>query len=134
MKVFVATCLGQGRKAHDVCTTLEGEPVALPPFAEVCCLHQRTVTGMSSGGETTTFMVVDRPELYFGLYRGFVRDGWCRIGWKDNPVDPGEAWADELADNMLRVSEALPIGTVLERVDWRFESRLHPDWTSGPVV
>jgi hypothetical protein len=54
MKVLVATCLGQGRKAHDVCTTLEGELVALPPTDHVCFLHQRVVSGLSSGGETTT--------------------------------------------------------------------------------
>lgn len=133
MKVFVATCLGQGRKAHDVCTTLEGELVALPPFAEACAHHQRVAIGLSSGRETTTFMVVDRPELDFGIYRGLVRDGWSRLGSKDTPVDPDEAWADALAAQMMRAAASIPAGSIVERVDWRFAVRLHPDWTSGPA-
>jgi hypothetical protein len=133
MKVLVATCLGQGRKAHDVCTTLEGELVVLPPAGHFCSHHQRVVSGVASGGETTTFMVVDRPELDRAAYRDAIADGLPRVGWTlgEEPDDPT---LDELVDAMLFVARTLVRGTILERVGRDVTVRLHPDWTPGAAA
>jgi hypothetical protein len=133
MKVLVATCLGQGRKAHDVCTTLEGELVAFPPTDHVCFLHQRVVSGMSSGGETTTFMVVDRPELDRDKYRAAIDDGLTRGGWKVG-AEGDDLTVDELVEAMLGAALPLAPGTILERVGRDVRVRLHPDWTPGAAA
>jgi hypothetical protein len=133
MKVLVATCLGQGRKAHDVCTTLEGELVALPPTDHLCFLHQRVVSGISSGGETTTFMVVDRPELDRDKYRDAIKDGLKKGRWEIR-AEADDLTVDELVDAMLCVALTLAPGTILERVGRDVRVRLHPDWTPGAAA
>jgi hypothetical protein len=130
MKVLVATRLGQGRKAYDLCTTLEGELIVIPPSQHVCFHHARVVHGVASGGESTTFMVVDRPDLGRDWYRDAIADGLARGGWTlgeyaDDPT------LDELVDAMLDVAMTLAPGTVCERVGWEVRIRIFPDWSTG---
>jgi hypothetical protein len=123
MKVLVATCLGQGRKAHDVCTTLEGELVVLHTCANDCFVCRRVLIGLVSGDETTTFMAIDRPELDRAMYREFVRDGLARVGHRQPPDEPDDGWLDELVDEMLETAEFFPTGVILDRVDAEFSVR-----------
>ena len=133
MQVLVATRLGQGHKAHDVCTTLEGELVVLPPTNDLCSMHLRAVSGAASGGDTTTFMVVDRPELDRASYRALVEDGLTRAGWESS-VEPDDLTVDEVVEVMLRLAMTFTPGTVLERTGRQFGVRLHPDWTPGAAA
>jgi hypothetical protein len=128
MKVLVATRLGQGLRAHDFCTTLEGELIVLPPTDVLCEFHMRAAFGAASGGETTTFMVVDRPELDRADYREFVADGLRRLGFESHS-EPHHLTIDQVVEVLLRLSMTFTPGTVLERAGGTFAVRLHRDWT-----
>jgi hypothetical protein len=124
MKVLVATCLGQGRKQHDVCDTLEGELVVLLQKETDCWVCRRSLIGLVSGRDTTTFMVADRPEIDRSMYRQFVRDGLARVARV--PDDSDDVWLDPLVDEMLATAEYFETGSILERLDTEISVRCAP--------
>jgi hypothetical protein len=132
MKVLVATCLGQG-KAHDVFTAREGEIVFFPPTDQLCHWHLRVLQGVASGGETTTVMVVERPDLDWPEYRELVAGGLTKAKWKID-LDRGDYSISELVEEMLDIADEFDRGTILERVGGDFRVRLHPDWTPGAAA
>jgi hypothetical protein len=134
VKVFVATQLGQGRNRFDVCTTLEGEIVVLHDCPTDCCVCRRMMIGAVSGGETTTFMSVDRPDIDRAMYRTFVCDGLARTGHR-RPVDEfDEKELDELVDDLLRLAAEAPTGAVVERIDNRYRLRWMPELDAKPAA
>jgi hypothetical protein len=134
VKVFVATCLGQGRGRYDVCTTLEGELVALHDCETDCVVCRRAMIGVVSGGDTTTFMAVDRLDIDREMYRTFIRDGLARVGHQQDADESDEVWLDDLVDDLLRLAEESPAGVVLERVDHRWRQRWIPEFGTQPAA
>jgi hypothetical protein len=127
MNVVVATRLGHGRRDYDVCDTVEGELVVLLPEQSHCWICRRVMIGLTSGLETTTFTVVDRPQIDRRMYREFVRDALDRMrDVCDFSDERGKALLDDLIDFMLELAESFPPGAVLERFDREFSVRYPP--------
>jgi hypothetical protein len=129
MRVLVATRMGQGRRTLDVCNTIEGELVALLPEEGCCALHRLCASGITSIRETTTFMVVDRPELDVFTYVAIFRDEMPR--WYrgvDGPL------ATEIALEALRIASGFPRSTILERDGDTVGVRMFPDWSWGDAA
>jgi hypothetical protein len=127
MRVLVATGRGQGLEEYDVCETIEGELVVLHQGDPTCWVCRRSMIGLVSGRETTTFAVEDRPEIDRAMYRAFLRDGLVDIGI--HPAEPAgsdERWLDRLYDQMVEVADYFAPREVLQRVDGEFSVRL-PD-------
>lgn len=115
MKVFVATAQGQGTGAGDFSWTIEGELVRLPGLTCDCpdCGCDRAMAGLASSKATTTFTVVDRPELDQDAYRAVFRDALAREGWiNDSQVD--DDGIDDWIDEHLALARQFPVGEVLE--------------------
>ena len=89
MKVFVASGPGEKKRLDDFSCTVDGELVSLPLDGCDCvdCGCERAVAGLGSSKGTTTFAVLDKPELDAAGSRSDV--AWLEVRDKDGNVLPG---------------------------------------------
>jgi hypothetical protein len=123
MKVFVAARPGAKKRPDDFNWTVDGELVRLAFDRCDCpdCGCERAVAGLASAKATTTFAVIDNPELdAAGYVKAFV-DAVDRQGFLVDEDDAG--WATELAGEHLRLAEAFSPGQVLEIRGGRIRAR-----------
>lgn len=83
MKVLVATRRGQGDRDDDFFHGVEGELIRMPfdACANPRCGCDHSVAGLASSRASTTFRVVDRPELDEATYRRIFLEALEREGW-----------------------------------------------------
>jgi hypothetical protein len=117
MKVLVATTVTQGSVDGDYFAALEGELVMFPMLDCDCpdCGCRRGMGGLSSRRTTTSFEVVERPELGSDTLFELALDSVVAGGW-GSPDDP-ELVAivrDEVAE-LCHLAACFPVGTVLGR-------------------
>lgn len=112
----MATAEGQGQRDTDFCWAEEGELV-YEALACDCpdCGCQLALAGLQSQQATTTFKVID-SDLSPSLYEEKIRAGLDRAGWLTG-LSPAEASAAarDKAEFLLRIADAYPAGTLLER-------------------
>jgi hypothetical protein len=113
MHVMAATRRGQGDLEGDFSFTVEGELVTLP--VDVCvdpeCGCERAVTGLASAKGTTTFTILDLPDLTKDRYAELVLDGLTEHGWITTESDRA-AWR-HFVDWHIDVASCLPLGGLL---------------------
>lgn len=135
MKMFVATQQTQGTRANDFTQCDEGVIVTFPAFecdgesVDGKCGCKRSLIGIV-GGATTTFKVVDAPEMDAERYESLVlqhfRDGgWLARNDEGEGDDPEavEAVRAEHVRPMLALAAKFPAGLVLEKRGGKFQSR-----------
>jgi hypothetical protein len=123
MRLLTVTARTQGWRADDSCDGVEGELVWMPnpcggsmlqPDAPTCNCH-RIFGGVSSGGASTTALVVEsdlsRREVVQVMRAGAPVNEWPTT------------CAGHLSDEMLAVAARWPAGTVLERTYFEFRAR-----------
>jgi hypothetical protein len=119
MKVLVATTHTQGSVEGDYSAAIDGELVMFPMLDCDCpdCGCRRGMGGLSSRLPTTTFEVVERPELDRDALFELVLDSVVAAGW-GSPDDPEfvAIVRDEVTD-LCRLAASFPAGTVLGRRD-----------------
>ena len=105
---------GANKRSNDFNWTVDGELVSLPLGVCDCpdCGCERAVAGLASSKGTTTFTVIDNPELDAAGYVRAFSDGWKRQGWLKEGDDDG--WVAEWAGEHLRLASGFPPGQVLE--------------------
>jgi len=114
MKVFVAAGPGTKKRSDDFNWTVDGELVRLPFGRCDCpdCGCERAMAGLASSKATTTFAVVDNPELDAETYdRAFI-EAVVRQGFLAEGDDAG--WIAEIADEHLRLASQFNPGQLLE--------------------
>ena len=116
MKILVATSAGQGLRQSDFNTATDGTPVR---FADECdrdrdridgrCGCRRAFATLTDGQATTTARIAEtdmaRDDYVTALTSSY--------GSLAEYAEPGEM--DEEANELLRIAEAFPIGTVVEK-------------------
>jgi hypothetical protein len=114
MKVFVAAGPGAKKRPDDFSWTVDGELVRLAFDHCDCpdCGCDRSVAGLASSKATTTFTVIDNPELDTARYVEALRDAIGRQGFLAD--DDEDDWVEELAGEQLRLAAAFTPGRVLE--------------------
>jgi hypothetical protein len=117
LKVFVATRRTQGRRDNDFAHHDSPELVDLArtcdqDTAESAYGCGRAFTGLSSGKVTTTAEVVER-DLTLVQFRNVVHRSLVAAGFDDAPEL--RRAAEQSADEMVRIAESWPVGTVVER-------------------
>jgi len=139
MKLLVATGETQGRRSNDFCWAEEGEVVT---FGSECpdelvdgpCGCRRALRGVGTRKATTTFRVVERPEVSPRDLITMVAEAFVAGGWYCD-VEDARAVATEDALRVTAIALAYDDGTVLERREESFvarqlpaavESRKHP--------
>jgi hypothetical protein len=124
MKVLTATTETQGWRSDDFCWTVEGEMVIFPPIECDChvfddhCGCRRAMAGLVSQRATTTIKVADREELDTESYYALIVDGLRDQGYVTGELlnDPEVTkWVQGLMDDLMRVADAYPVETILER-------------------
>jgi len=123
MKVFVAAGPDQKKRPNDFSWTVDGELVSLPAATCSCpdCGCERAVAGLASSKATTTFGVIDHPELDAASYVAAFSDAMKRQGWLKEGDDDG--WLAEWAGEHLRLATGFSPGQVLEIRDGRVSAR-----------
>lgn len=123
MKIFVAVGPDNKKRPDDFSWTVDGELVSLP--LDTCCCPdcgcERAVAGLASSKATTTFEVIDHPELDAAGYVGAFSDAMKRQGWLQEGDD--DCWVAEWAGEHLRLAAGFSPGQVLEIRDGRIRSR-----------
>ena len=128
MKLLVATARTQQTRASDFCFVPEGEPVT---FGLAChsgrgsidrgCGCQRCLVGVGCRKGTTTFEVAERPDLDREGLITLLRDSvMAAYGL---PLREAETQAAREADELSRLAELFPVGTVLEKRGRKLQSR-----------
>lgn len=114
MQIFVATRRTQGDAEHDRWGAVEGELATFPLGVESDEHGDRAMVGVASRRPTTTFEVSELDHIDLDTYRELLLDGWRRVGvpLDDEAVRPV---ADALVDELARLADELPVGTVLGR-------------------
>lgn len=114
MKVFVASGPGAKKRSDDFSWTVDGELVSLPLDTCDCadCGCERAVAGLASSKGTTTFAVIDHPELDAAGYVRAFSDARKRQGRLKDGDDDG--WLAEWAGEHLRLAAGFSPGQVLE--------------------
>lgn len=123
MKILVSTAQTQKQRKNDFCFVPDDEMVM---FGFICdrdradpdggCGCGRSMVGVKSKSATTTFTVMEMPDMTRDLYRKAIEQANTSSGWKDAmPADEFEAMVDEDTDELLRVAEHFDVGTVLEK-------------------
>jgi hypothetical protein len=128
MKVLVSTVLTQGQRKNDFCHVPPGELVT---FGSECdrepvdgkCGCRRCLIGMTTNKGTTTFRVVDSPVLTPKSLEDAVKDHLEKTGWAKLAHDGVEEWVKQDAKEIVRIAEAFPTGTILERRGQTFRER-----------
>ena len=124
MKVLTATRETQGRRDNDFCWAVEGELVIFVTgecsagFVDDDCGCRRALAGAASHRATTTVKVVERPDLDARAYRALVVDSLESQGFVNDELLTDRdvlEWVDDLMDDLIRVAETFPAGTILER-------------------
>ena len=123
MKVFVASGPGEKKRSDDFSWTVNGELVSLPLDTCDCpdCGCERAVAGLGSSKGTTTFAVLDNPELDAAGYVRAFSDAMKRQGWLKEDGDDG--WLAEWAGEHLRLATGFSPGQVLEIDGHRIRAR-----------
>lgn len=128
MKVLVATKATQGQRKNDFGNAEEGELVG---FGSECddeavdgrCGCRRAMVGLGSRKATTTFMVVERPDLDLeglitAVHQSLIAGGWTTAG------DPeGLAWAKDDAKQLADLATYFPLGSILEKRGKNLQTR-----------
>ncbi len=110
-----------GGRKNDFCYATEGELVM---FGFDCtgeavdgrCGCRRSMSGMVSLKGTTTFKVVDKPDMTPDTLRAAVRESLEKGGWAElckEALITGSA--QEMAEGVIRLAARFDTGTVLER-------------------
>ncbi|MEO1063212.1 MAG: hypothetical protein AAFZ07_17500 [Actinomycetota bacterium] len=115
MQIFVATRRTQGDVEHDRWGAVEGELATFPLGAESERHGDRAMVGVASRRPTTTFEVVELEHLDLDTYRELLIDGWRSAGVPVDDDEPVRSVADALVNELARIADELPIGTVLGR-------------------
>lgn len=124
MKVLVATTETQGWRENDFCAAVEDELVLFVPFQcsggsiDDGCGCRRAMSGSASHRATTTVKVVERTDLSRETYLVLVADSLESQGYIDQELlkkTEVSEWVQDLADDLIRIAAAFPVGTVLER-------------------
>jgi hypothetical protein len=117
MKVLVATSLTQGRRGNDFCGAVESELVFIRPpcplyagtgSPDCPCGCGRGFAGLVSGQASTTALVLDLPDASRSEYIDALGTGLEGLGC------PGRFAAD-IADSLIDLVAAWPVGTIVER-------------------
>ncbi len=127
MKILVATEETQGRRPTDFCWADEGEIVT---FGSQCpdepvdgpCGCRRALRGVRTRKATTTFRVVERPELRWTDLARVVSESLVAGGWYPGP-ELARAEAAQHARRLAAVALEHEEGAVLERRDEAFVVR-----------
>lgn len=115
MKVLVATEQTQGQRENDFCFVPEGELVM---FGTECdredidgnCGCKRSMAGLKCQKATTTIMVAEMDvDLEAEIAASLIDGGWGKIGLN---IEEATAGASE---EVVRIAEKFPVGTILER-------------------
>jgi hypothetical protein len=114
MKVFVAAGPGSKKRPDDFNWTVDGELVRLPLVTCDCpdCGCERAVAGLASSKATTTFSVIDNPELDAADYAGAFSDALKRQGLVRDGDD--DSWLGEWVGEHLRLATEFSPGQILE--------------------
>jgi len=117
MKVLVATKRTQGWRSDDFIQALDGELVRLP--TDSCDRpangDHRAVHGLGSRAHTTTYAVVDRPQLDVDEYRWIMREDLVVAESLDTlPAEEREEWLDEFIGFHVDAAEHHSVDDVLE--------------------
>lgn len=111
MKVFVATRDGMGE--DDYSHTVDGEMVRLPVTCDSEeCDCGRAMTGIASGGATTTF-TVRHLDLSRSLLRQLLWDTLRDDGWVDEGYPEDREWVEKLVELHIDLADTFPEGTLL---------------------
>ena len=124
MKVLVATSKTQGQRRSDFDFVPDGELVGPMGFEEDNeavdgpCGCRRSLSGLDTRKATTTFEVVERPDLTEASLRQLVANSLIGAGWI--PADrPQDAKTNELIDavagELLDILVHFEVGDVLEK-------------------
>jgi hypothetical protein len=127
MKILVATEETQGHRPNDFCWAEEGEIVT---FGSQCaeevidgpCGCRRALRGLKTRKATTTFRVMERPDLQRADLVGLVAESLVAGGWYPG-VKQARAAAIEHTNRLAAVALAHTEGSILERRDDRFVLR-----------
>lgn len=116
MRMLVATRRGQGDHPGDYCFTAEGEPVT--PLLPACTLPElcgcvRGFDGLESDRATTTALVADRTDLTPDQLMILLVEAVER--WRNVAEPPSVPAAIDQFDEIRRVADSFPVGTVLRR-------------------
>jgi hypothetical protein len=119
MKVLAATMASQGGLDGDYSAVVDGELVTFPMVDCDCpdCGCRRGMGGLSSHRATTTFEVVERPELDEQTLFQLVLDSAVVGGWGSPDAPEFVAIIRDEVACLRRVAEHYPVGTVLGRQD-----------------
>lgn len=114
MKVFVACRPGAKKRPDDFSWTVDGELVSLPLDTCDCpdCGCERAVAGLGSSKATTTFAVIDHPDLDAASYADAFSDAMRRQGWLKEAGDDG--WVADWVGEHVRLAAGFAPGQVLE--------------------
>lgn len=139
MKVFVATKEGQGLRRSDFSHAEEGELVI---FSAECatdrfdieggCGCRRSMTGLNTGQNTTTFKVsnMDLTKDEFLAKHMAAKVTWGIYGNLEEAEADGLLPTD--VEILLEAAIAFPEGVVLERRGQDVQSRPQFSWTHPP--
>jgi hypothetical protein len=124
MKILAATEETQGKRPNDFCWAEEGEIVT---FGSQCpdeavdgpCGCRRALRGLETRKATTTFRVVERPDLRLADLADLVARSLVAGGWYPD-VKQARTAAVVHANRLAEVALAHEDGAVLERRDDRF--------------
>jgi hypothetical protein len=127
MKLLVATSQTQGRRRTDFCWATEGEIVT---YGSECpdeavdgpCGCRRALCGLGTRKATTTFAVVERPDLRPKDLARLLAQSLVEGGWSPSVEQAREAASGD-ALRLAEVALRHACGTVLERRDGRFAAR-----------
>jgi hypothetical protein len=122
MKTLVATTKTQGTRKNDFCFVPEGEPVT---FGCECdredidgqCGCRRSMVGLTCRKGTTTMLVAD-TDMDRAAFIAALADSIKASGFGLTAED----FAPE-ADEIIRIADYFPVGTVLERRGETFRVR-----------
>lgn len=123
MKILSATTETQGWRANDFCHAVEGELVLFVPSCDGesidgDCGCRRAMAGSVSHRATTTIKVIDRNDLNPNKYFTLIADSLESQGYINERMltDPEvNEWVQDLTDDLIRLANFYPVGTVLER-------------------
>lgn len=120
MKLIVATTKTQATRKSDFCYVPEGEPLT---FGTVChsgrgaidsgCGCQRSLVGIHCRKGTTTFEVVERPDLTEADFVQLLTTSIVNA-WKVEPAAAAAHAASE-AKELIRLAAVFPVGSVIEK-------------------
>ncbi len=129
MKVLVATSETRGQRKNDFGHATDGEIVT---FGSECdgepvdgsCGCRRAMVGVESRKATTTFKVVEMPDLTLEGLAEKVHDSLKAGGWSADDEPGRRSWAADDARELARLAGFFEVGTVVEKRGKKFQARI----------